>query len=359
MTESRPAERSRLANDDPVLRRYWHPACREAELAAGPVGVTVLGEELVLVALSDGTVSALPDRCPHRWGRLSDGCVRDDELQCPYHGWRFDSFGRCTTIPALGAGAPIPPRAHLDPVRTATAMGLVWVALEEPLAPLLDVPEWGAPGIVAVWLPDTTIGSGAAQFIDNFLDIAHFPFVHAGTFGVGEEEGLDDMVVQADPDGAGLRVPYRHRVANPEDPLVATGEHPLVQYRRMEYAWRMPFSARLRLDYELTGVENTVVVTLAPIDAMTSRLFCVLLRNDVDSASDPRAVDAAEFEYRVLTEDLSILERLAERDFGLDVLQQVHTRADRTTIELRRLLAAQLHAADDVTSPAPAPSPVH
>jgi vanillate O-demethylase monooxygenase subunit len=229
-------------------------------------------------------------------------------------------------------------------------MGLVWVALEEPLAPLLQVPEWDAPGIVAVWLPDTTIRSGSAQFIDNFLDIAHFPFVHAGTFGVDQDEGLGHMEVEADADGAGLRVPYRHQVANPEDPLVATGEHPLVQYRRMEYAWRMPFAARLRLDYELTGVENTVVVALAPIDATTSRLFCVLLRNDLAGADDPRAAEACEFEYRVLTEDLSILERLAERDFGLEVTQQVHTRADRTTIELRRLLAAQLDQADDATA---------
>lgn len=336
--------RTRLANDDPVLRRYWHPACRRAELTHGPVAATVLGEALVLTDPGDGTVVALPDRCPHRWGRLSDGTMVDGELQCPYHGWRFGGDGRCTAIPALGPGGAIPNRAHLGAFRTATAMGLVWVALEEPAAPLLHVPEWEAPGNVAVWLPDTVIGSGAAQFVDNFLDIAHFPFVHAGTFGVGADESLEEMEVKVDPDRAGLRVPYRHQVANPEDPLVATGEHRLVQFRRMEYAWRMPFSARLRLDYESTGVQNTVVVALAPIDATTSKLYCVLVRNDVASPEDPHAARSAEFEYRVLTEDLAILERLAERDFGLAVTEQVHTKADRATIEFRRLLAGQLEA---------------
>ncbi len=348
----------RLANDDPRLRRYWHVACRSAELGDGPVAATVVGEELVVARLDDGTVTALPDRCPHRWARLSDGCVRGGEIECPYHGWRFDGDGRCTAVPALGEGAAVPPRAHLAPVRVTEALGLVWVALDEPAAPLLDVPEWGAAGIVDVWLPDTDMASGAAQFIDNFLDISHFPFVHRGTFGLEDQPEMEPFAVEDLDDGAGLRVRYRHRVANPEDPKVATGEHPLVQFRSMEYTWRVPFSARLRLEYELTGVENTILVFVTPVDATSSRLFCVLLRNDVDSPDDPRAHAAADYEYRVLAEDLVVLERLAAREFGLDVTEQVHTRADRNTIELRRLLAAHLDALDDATAVDIATDPV-
>lgn len=332
----------RLANDDPRLRRYWHPACRSDDLVDGPTAVKVLGEELVLARLEDGSVAALPDRCPHRWARLSDGCVRGGEIECPYHGWRFDGSGRCTAVPALGEGAAVPPKAHLAPARTVEAFGLVWVALDEPAAPLIDVPEWDADGVVGVWLPDTDLDAGSAQFIDNFLDIAHFPFVHRGTFGLEDQAEMEPFAVEDLADSAGLRVRYRHEVANPEDPLVASGEHPLVQFRSMEYTWQVPFSARLRLEYELTGVENTILVFLTPLDADSSRLFCVLLRNDVTSPDDPRATAAADFEYRVLTEDLILLERLAERDFGLDVTDQVHTRADRNTVEMRRLLAAHL-----------------
>ncbi|UDY35481.1 aromatic ring-hydroxylating oxygenase subunit alpha [Dermatobacter hominis] len=335
-----------MANDDPRLRRYWHVACRAAALDDGPVAATVLGEELVIARLDDGTVTALPDRCPHRWARLSDGCVRGAEIECPYHGWRFDGAGRCTAVPALGEDAAVPSRAHLEPVRTTEALGLVWVALDEPAAPLLEVPEWDADGVVAVWLPDTDLSAGCAQFVDNFLDIAHFPFVHRGTFGLEDQPETEPFAVEDTDGGAGLRVRYRHEVANPEDPAVATGEHPLVQFRSMEYTWRVPFSARLRLEYELTGVENTILVFVTPVDATSSRLFCVLLRNDVTSPEDPRARSAAEFEYRVLTEDLVLLERLAERDFGLAVTEQVHTRADRNTIELRRLLGAHLEGLD-------------
>jgi phenylpropionate dioxygenase-like ring-hydroxylating dioxygenase large terminal subunit len=357
---------TRLSNDDPRLRRYWHAACRSASLDDGPVGVTVLGEELVVARLDDGTVTALPDRCPHRWARLSDGCVRDGEIECPYHGWRFDAAGRCTSVPALGEGAPVPSRAHLEPVRVAEAYGLVFVALKEPAAPLLDVPEWGADGIVDVWLPDTDLAAGAAQFVDNFLDIGHFPFVHKGTFGLEDQPEMEPFAVDDIDDGAGLRVRYRHQVANPEDPLVATGEHPLVQYRSMEYTWRVPFSARLRLEYETTGVENTILVFATPVDASSSRLYCALLRNDIASPDDPAARAAVTYEHRVLTEDLVVLERLVERDFGLDVTEQVHTRADRNTIEFRRLLGAHLASltadGSDPTgtgadSPDPSPSP--
>ena len=28
---------------------------------------------------------------------------------------------------------------------------------------------------------------GGAQLLDNFLDFTHFPFIHAGTFGAGED----------------------------------------------------------------------------------------------------------------------------------------------------------------------------
>jgi vanillate O-demethylase monooxygenase subunit len=274
-----------------------------------------------------------------------------EELQCPYHGWQFAHDGTCTLIPALGADATVPPRAHLHSHEVREAYGLVWVALEAPSAPLIDIPEHGAEGIVAAWLPATRIECGAAQFIDNFLDIAHFPYVHAGTFGVGEPtidaDGevtsvMEPYAVETIDDGTGLRVRYDHHIANREDPGVASGERPLVQPRRMEYVYRVHFAARLRLDMPMTGIENTVIVALAPIDERSTMLFSALLRNDLDHEDDVRARDAVAFELEVLAEDLVILEKFEDPRFPLDATLQVHTRADRNTVEFRRLLAAHL-----------------
>ena len=357
-----------LANDDPRLRSYWHPVCRSGALDDGPLAARLLGEDLVLARSNSGTLSALPDRCPHRWARLSDGCMIGEELQCPYHGWRFAADGTCTLVPALGPDATVPPRAHLNSLAVREAYDMIWVALAEPTAELIDIPEWGEPDIVAAWLPTVTINCGAAQFIDNFLDIAHFPYVHAATFGVDEPSSdaagtvataaMEPYAVETSEDASSIRFRYDHFIANREDPLVDSGEHELIQQRSMDYVYQVPFAARLRLDMPVTGVENTVIVVLAPVDAENSLLFSALLRNDLTGPGDPRAAEAVDFELRVLAEDLIILERFGDPQFPLDTQLQVHTRADRSAIEFRRLLAAHLDRPIDPTRRiAPTPPP--
>lgn len=328
-----------LTNVDPALRRYWHPVCASADLDGGPIRVELLGEALVVARL-DGRPAVFGDRCPHRYARLSDGTVVDGHLQCPYHGWRFGSEGQCTLIPALGADSPAATRVQLPAPAVREAFELVFVALDEPVAPLLDVPEWEAPGITPVWLAPQRVRIGAGQFIDNFLDFAHFPFVHAGTFGAGEDEHVGDYEVERRE--GGLRVVYDHVVENHEDPRVATGEHPLLQPRCMEYTFQVPFSARLRLTLPTTGVENTIIAWAVPVTADETILQQVLLRNDV--TDEEYARHTAEYELSVLAEDVAVLEHLPDRSLELDLPAQVHTRADRITVELRRLLAAAIAA---------------
>src|SRR6478609_5866345 len=98
---------------------------------------------------------------------LSAGQVVEGRLQCPYHGWEFGADGGCRFIPALGPDATLPPRAHIAAPLVREIHGLVVVCLEpgptEP--PLLAVPEWGAPGIVPVWLPVVETRGGAAQLL--------------------------------------------------------------------------------------------------------------------------------------------------------------------------------------------------
>ena len=222
------------------------------------------------------------------------------------------------------------------------AFDLVFVRLEPPDAAdpddWLDAPEWGAPGIVAVWLPEVDARCGAAQLIDNFLDFGHFPFVHAGTFGADEDAAVGDYDVQRR--GASLRVRYEHVIENGEDPGVATGERLLVQPRVMEYAFSAPFAARLRLELPLTGVENTILLWASPTDADHTRIFSVLLRNDITDPTGPEALAATAYEMSVLREDLVLLEQLPTTALPLDLPAQAHTRADRITVELRRILAS-------------------
>jgi phenylpropionate dioxygenase-like ring-hydroxylating dioxygenase large terminal subunit len=327
---------SLLGNSEAELRRFWHPVGRVDQLGIDtPTHVTLLGEGHVVWRdpVTDAFV-AFADRCPHRAAQLSAGHLVDGVLQCAYHGWRFAGDGRCVLIPALGAGAARPPAANLTRLATREAFGLVWIALDDPYCELLAIPEWDDPALRRAWLPSVDIRVSAGQFLDNFCDFAHFPFVHRSTFGAGEDAVVGDYVIVAIDDG--YQLIYEHQANNTEDPLVATNDHPLLQPRRMEYTYRVPFGARLRIEYPMSKLVNVIVTWAQPLTADTTRVHTCMLRNDiVDDAALAAAID---YEMAVLAEDKSMLERMAVFGLALDVRDAVHTRADRSTIELRRCL---------------------
>lgn len=93
------------ANSAAPLREMWYFALAGARLARGRMRAkTLLGEPLLICRARDGAVFALRDVCPHRAMPLSCGRFDGGEVECCYHGWRFDRQGRCTAIPSLAAG---------------------------------------------------------------------------------------------------------------------------------------------------------------------------------------------------------------------------------------------------------------
>ena len=327
-----------LTNTHVGLRRFWHPVAEIADVERHALHrVTLLGEHYVLWRTDDGT-RAFVDQCPHRAAQLSAGSLAAGVVQCAYHGWRFDQRGVCVHIPALGDGATLPPAARLQPAHTRDAYGLVWLAPDEPIADVIEVDEWHDERLRKVWLPVVSVRTSAAQFLDNFCDFAHFPFVHAGTFGAGEDARVGDVDLSRIEHG--YRLVYEHVARNHEDPLVARGEHPLVQPRSMTYTYRVPFSALLRIEYPVAATVNAIATWVQPVDATTSRVYTCMLRNDIDD--DAAVAEAVRYELAVLDEDIAMLERLATNGIALDLRAQVHTRADRCTVELRRCLAESL-----------------
>ncbi|MCK9893385.1 aromatic ring-hydroxylating dioxygenase subunit alpha [Frankia sp. AgB32] len=332
----------RLRNTTSALRHGWHPVARSAEVRDEPVAVRLLGQPWVLARL-DGTLAAFADRCPHRLAPLSAGRVDGQEIVCAYHGWRFVVSGECTAVPALGAGVPTPRRARAVAAWGVTERhGLVWIAPAEPVADLIELPEADQAGFDSVWLTPVRSSAPAALLADNFLDTAHFPFVHAATIGAGEDTVVPPYRVT--PDGAGFTVRMEQEVANPEDPLVGSGEHPLIQRRWSTYGYQPPFMLRLRLEYPDAATTNTILFCLQPEDERSTRIYTRLLRDDL-GGDETRIAQAARFEQAVLDEDLALQER-----FDLDGLplggdgsqpgEEVSIRADAAGVALRRALAA-------------------
>src|ERR1044071_1240662 len=93
-----PGEHDRSA----PLREVWYYAVPGRRLGHGrTLAKTILGEPLLLGRDRAGAVFALRDICAHRGMPLSRGRFDGTEIECCYHGWRFDTAGRCTAIPSL------------------------------------------------------------------------------------------------------------------------------------------------------------------------------------------------------------------------------------------------------------------
>jgi len=324
-----------LGNLHPALRASWHAVALSADVEAAPVAVRLLGQDLVVARLGPaGEVHAFADECPHRLAPLSAGAVEDGCLRCPYHGWRFGPDGTCTLAPSLGAGAPLPPRARFGTVAGCVDHeGLVWVALDEPdeAAP----PSWDRWGHPTADLEPITGRGVAGLLVDNFLDEAHFPFVHAATIGaVGEPEvmGAYELVR----DGLGFTASRSHRFANFEDPAVADGVRPLEQTRTMTYRFRAPFFCTLLLDYAEAGSWQSIRYAATPVDELHVVSFMTLAAEEL---ADPvAAAERVAFETKILNEDVALQRVLRHTALPLDLTREVHVKTDRVTVELRRVL---------------------
>ena len=109
----------------------------------------MLGLPIVLCRDRTGMLSAMRDICPHRGMPLSFGRFDGERVECPYHGWQFDTKGRCQRIPAL----PDEPILKTDKIGIATypaeeTDGMIWLYLADErgnLDPLPPVPRMPLP----------------------------------------------------------------------------------------------------------------------------------------------------------------------------------------------------------------------
>ncbi len=186
------------------IKNQWYAIEFGASVSTEPTKVPVHGHDLVLYRTSDGSVHAQSDICVHRGGSLAGGKVTGDCIECPYHGWRYDTSGRCVRIPASGEGSAIPAKARIDTYPSVERYGFVWVFLgdagedDRPPLPELDglemAPEVRREGCRAVF-GTFEWQANYDRVLENAVDIAHTPFVHAGSFGNPEKPEITDYEV--------------------------------------------------------------------------------------------------------------------------------------------------------------------
>lgn len=91
-----------------MIPNQWYIILESREVSKNQViGVRRLGENLVVWRNSQGKLGAAIDKCPHRGIALSKGKVKNDNLECPFHGFQYDPGGKCKLIPANGKAASV------------------------------------------------------------------------------------------------------------------------------------------------------------------------------------------------------------------------------------------------------------
>ena len=126
-----------------LMRRYWQPVAASADLADVPVrSVRILGENLTLYRDRGGQVGLLGERCAHMGVAMVYGIPEAEGLRCCYHGWLYDSAGRCVHLgeDEMTADPTLRDRVRITAYPVQELGGLVFAYLGSDPAPLL--PRW-------------------------------------------------------------------------------------------------------------------------------------------------------------------------------------------------------------------------
>jgi phenylpropionate dioxygenase-like ring-hydroxylating dioxygenase large terminal subunit len=221
-------------------REHWYIAARSRELGRRPLGVTLLGEHLVLFRDGDGHPRALADRCAHRNLALSRGRVVEGALECAYHGWRYAGSGACTAVPSLPEP---PPRLGVASYPALEADGFVWAFVGKglPSGRPRPFPHLGESGWTT-FVMKNRFEAGALACLENFLDCPHTAYVHQGWFRSSRAKEVAARVTESADE---VRVDFDER---PErDSIVGRLLFP--KGRALEHTDRFLMPATSRVDY--------------------------------------------------------------------------------------------------------------
>lgn len=160
------------------LRKFWQPIGVSSELGVGKAkSIHVMGDKFTLYRGQSGTPYVVGFRCSHRRTQLSTGWVKEDSIQCMYHGWAFDGGGRCVFRPGEDPSGPAPD-ADINSVPAKEHAGLIYGYFggNEP-PPFPPFPNYSADGVIENF--SSELPCNWFQTYENHIDEVHVAFVHS------------------------------------------------------------------------------------------------------------------------------------------------------------------------------------
>lgn len=253
-----------------MIPNQWYVILESNEVKKGkPVGFTRMGEKIVAWRDSNGQLSVMSDRCPHRGVALSVGEIKDDCIQCPFHGFEYDTSGDCKLIPANGRDAEPPKAMHVKTYPTREEHGFIylwWGKLQKEYPPVAWFESISNDMLYSALRDHWKCHYSRA--IENQLDVVHLPFIHRTTIGRGNRTLVNGPVAAEESKWLGdnlLNLWVYNEADNGQKPkkpseMPEPTRHPSLQFR-FPNLWQNWIADGIRIVLAFTPIddENTMM----------------------------------------------------------------------------------------------------
>ncbi len=227
--------------------------------------------------------------------------------------------GKASVMTADGRALPVTER-----------YGHVWSSLGTPEKPLFDIPETEQPGRRLVDVGVVRVRCSPLRAVENFLDIAHFPFVHTDVLGSEPHTEVENYKVEIREDADEVWATqvkfYQPQAAKSASGGITT-----------EYMYRVPAptcSVLYKTCPPKPGEWDVITLFVQPLTEELCDVWPWMALYDDETPM----TDLIHFQQMIFLQDRSILENQIPRRLPLDPGMEIPTRADLTSVAYRRWL---------------------
>ncbi len=208
--------------------------------------------------------------------------------------------------------------------------GYLWTTLGEPKQDIVPIPEAAEPDRRIVICGAISVRASGLRIVENFLDMAHFPYVHTDI--LGSEENAEVMnyecEIRRDVDEVWAT---NCQFFQPKAALAASGGI-MAQYM---YRVATPFVTILyKTCPNADDRWDVICLFVQPLDPDRCRAHPVMFL--IDDAST--RTDLVHFQQLIFLQDRIILENQRPILLPLEARSEIPTRADASSIAYRRWL---------------------
>jgi phenylpropionate dioxygenase-like ring-hydroxylating dioxygenase large terminal subunit len=316
-----------------MLKNPWYAVEFSNAIGTSPKLLKILDREVVLYRTANGQIHAIDNTCIHRGAALANGWIANGCIVCPYHGWQYGTDGTCLKIPSLSPTATIPKQAKMSTYPVREKYGWIWLCLGDgeagELPAIPNFPDLKSSKLRSIqgtfyWY------ANYERVLENGLDFAHAPFVHAGAFGNPDQPEIPELKIENYASGASATV---YLAATPPQGLwrlLVRGERAPIQTRTGFFLPNLTF-----LEVHLPFGQLTIWTAHVPIDLQHTVSKWMNFRNFFTGKWADR--DAANRTIKIFEQDRPIVESQHPQIIPTDLASELYVAADALQLQYRKL----------------------